>query len=165
MPKTAQIAMNPNHRRGVSATLRLLDEMLCRFEEWGLGREKVSVLYRERNNLTPTQRARILALVRELREQLQAFRRDMGLRVTVQSAESDIWGGCSGVWENLVELESSYLRRYGKVSPELATYMDTNVPALIEGVEAILATVTSRPPDRDAGGGNNAPEGRNETPA
>ncbi|NOY81769.1 MAG: hypothetical protein GXP31_12305 [Kiritimatiellaeota bacterium] len=149
MPESARIAMNPNHRRGVGATLRLLDEMLCRFEEWGEGREKTSILYREKNNLSPMQRAGILAAVGELRDRLEAFRRDLGLRPTVQTAESDIWGGCSGVWENLVELESSYLRRYGKVSPELATYMDAHVPALIEGIEMILATVTARPPDRE----------------
>jgi len=143
MATPKSIPMNPNHRRGIGTTLRLLDEMLCRFSEWANGREARSVLYREHNSLSAGQRARILAAVERLRGLLTEFHHDLGLQPTVQTAEADIWGGCSGFWENLVELESSHLRRYGSVPTELAVYMDTHVPALIEGLETILAVVSS----------------------
>jgi len=135
------IEMNENHRRGIATTLRLFDEMLCRFEEWARGREIHSVLYEEKNGLSVEQREQLLQETAALRELLRRFRDDLSLSPGVQYAENDIWGGCSGFWENLVELESKHLRRYGDVSPALSEYMDRNVPGLITGLERHLAVL------------------------
>ena len=143
MSNSALIEMNENHRRGIGTTLRLFDAMLCRFEEWARGREVHSVFYHEKNGLSPEQRRRLIEEIEALRMLLVRFRDDLGLNPSVEYAENDIWGGCSGFWENLVELESKHLRRYGDVAPELSRYMDEHVPELIVGLERILAVLGS----------------------
>jgi len=44
------------HSSRIRITLTLLDEALVKFEEWALGREVRSVLYREKNTLDPERR-------------------------------------------------------------------------------------------------------------
>jgi len=147
MPKPS---MNENQRRGIATTLRLLDEALCRFEEWAQGRERHSVLYHEHNDLSPEQRRRLLEVTARFRRCIERMRDDLDLEPSLQTASSDIWGTCSGFWENLVELESRHLRRYGEVSPSLARYVDKAAPELVHHLEDVLVVLAGRkrtPPD------------------
>ena len=68
--------LSENHRRGISSTLVLLDEMLCRFERWAEGEAFTGVLYREHNTLSAKHRRRILKEIAALRN-LQAEPRDL----------------------------------------------------------------------------------------
>jgi len=94
-------------------------------ESWAKGREVRSVLYEERNDLSEDQRREILREVEDLRGILRQI------------------GDFLGLWEGLVELEGKYLRRYGEVPPKLAEYMDSQVAALIEGLQRICSIVSS----------------------
>jgi len=131
------------HRRGISVTLGLLDQALCEMESWAKGREVRSVLYEERNDLSEDQRREILREVEDLRGILRQIIDFLGLRSTRRGAREEIWARCSGLWESLVELEGKYLRRYGEVPPKLAEYMDSQVAALIEGLQRICSIVSS----------------------
>ena len=71
--------LSENHRRGVATTLTLLDELLCRVEEWAEGHERHGALYHERNDLNAAQRKQLLKKAGYLRSRLQDAQRDMGL--------------------------------------------------------------------------------------
>ncbi len=130
--------LSQRHRRGIASTLAILDEALCEFEEWALGREIRSVLYSETNSLTPEQRERLLHLLKGLRATMMELCDHLGLEGKVNDAVTAIWSRCSTLWVSLVELESRYLKRYGEIPDDFPEYFDPKIAHLIEGLQSIL---------------------------
>jgi len=143
---TKVIPMSENHRRGIATTLVLLDEALCRFEEWAQGREAHSVLYQERNGLSQEQRVRLQAEVQTIRRTLRSLGDELGLTPTTRNAADDIWSTCSSLRDHVTALESKYLRRYGDVPGELARRMDTEVLGLVESLDRLVSLATEKKP-------------------
>ena len=129
--------MSELHIRGISTTLALLDETLCNFELWAKGHEAHGVLYREVNAFSPAEREAILKGVRKARAILQGVRDRLGLEPKVQDIASAVWAWCWTSLEPLEELEGRFLKRYGAPPAELAEYMDPQVAALSEQLQAI----------------------------
>jgi len=155
----AIVPIGENHRRGISVTLTLLDEALCEIDQWAKGREVRSVLYQERNVLTPRQRKQLLSEVEEVRDVLQHLREDMGLEGKVQDGAARIWSLCAGQWEHLVELEGKHLRRYGSPPPQLVHYLEPKVAELIHRLSRISDLVHGQ---ADETGARNHRLGRKE---
>jgi hypothetical protein len=145
MRKTPVVQVGANHRRGISTTLTFVDEALCEFEQWAKGRALVSVLYRERNTLSPQQRRALLAEIARVRRLLREVQDSLGLAASTQDAAQAIWGRCSALREHIVELEGKHLRRYGKVSPDLAAFLDPRVEQLLGRIDRMLTTVNPSP--------------------
>ena len=127
-------------------TLAFLDEALCEFEEWAQGRERGSVLYRERNTLSPRQRRALLAEIGRVRRLLRDVRDRLGLTASTQEAAQAIWGRGSALREHIVELEAKHLRRYGEVNADLAAFLDPRVEELLGCIDDILTIVNPPPP-------------------
>ena len=136
------VQLSENHRRGVATTLGLLDELLCRVEEWADGRELHGALYHERNNLNAAQRKELLKRVAHLRSSLQDAQRDVGLAGVTQDAASDIWSRCASFRENLMELAGAQLRRYGDLSPDAQAFMDRLSHHLLTGLDNLLQSIS-----------------------
>jgi hypothetical protein len=133
--------LSDTYRRGIGATLKVLDEVLCGFEQWVEGREVHSVLYSERNGLSAEQRERIASDIAGIRETLVELRGTLRLEGTVEDVRNIIRGECAVLWSNLVELESTRLRRYGPPPPGLGGYLDPKIAKLIAHVNRILEIV------------------------
>ncbi len=128
-------------KRGIETTLAVLDEDLCKIEQWAKGREYRSVLYTERNTLSEEQCKAILSEIAGMRELLRELRDDLGLEGRVRSAASDIWGKCAILAVDLEELKGRYLSRYGTPPAELVEYLDPRVIRLIASVNHIFRLV------------------------
>ena len=139
MPEQRPIDVPENHRRGITTTLVMFDELLCAIEEWAKGREVRAALYAEQNSLSKEQRSRLLKQAARLRQVLDAARRDLGLEPYVRDAASDIWSRCAALREHLMEIEGRRLRRYGDVPSDLSEYMDALSNALLKGLDGLLA--------------------------
>jgi len=150
MRKRPVIQIGPNHRRGIGTTLTFLDEAVSEFEEWAEGRERISVLYRERNTLSPRQRRAVLSEVTRVRRLLRDLQDRLGLTPRTQDAVQAIWGRGSALREHIVELEAKHLRRYGKVNPDLAAYLDPRVEELLGCIDDILTIVNPPTPTTDS---------------
>ena len=124
------VRLSANHHRAIGTTLAILDEMLSHFEQWAHGRELRGVLYRESNRLTQAQRKSLLNCILVLRQDLRTLAKDVGLEAKVQDVASAIWSQSSGFWDAIVELEPKYLRRYGELPEESATYLKQKVAEL-----------------------------------
>jgi hypothetical protein len=144
------IPVSENHRRGISSTLGILDEMLCRFERWAKGESVRGVLYREEGKLSPEQRAAILKEIRNIRETLTQLRNKLELNEKTIDIPTAIWSQCSWFWEALVELESRHLRRYGSLPAGLEKYLDPKIHHIIEHLTKISEIVHARPPGGSA---------------
>ena len=138
--------LSDNHRRGISSTLGLLDEMLCRFERWANGEAAKGVLYRERDTLTGKQRQSILKEIAVLREILRELRDSLGLEVKTQDIASAIWSESSAYWEALVELDAGHLRRYGDMPEGFADDFDPKVEMIVKGMIHVADIAGRRPP-------------------
>jgi hypothetical protein len=139
--ETAFPDLSDTHRRGTGATLKVLDEVLSGFEQWAEGREVHSVLYSVRNGLSAEERETMRSEISAIRETLAELQSTLGLEGTVEDVRNIIRGECAVLWSNLVELESTKLRRYGPPPPGLGGYLDPKVAKLIAHVNRILETV------------------------
>jgi len=140
--ETRKLHLPENHERGIGTTLLLFDELLCRVEEWTAGREVKSTLYRVRNSLTQAQRSRLRNEIADLRRVLLSAKERLDLAPPAHDAVVDIWSRCAAFRENLMALESRHLRRYGKVPPDLAKYMDALALELLERLDGIIRVVS-----------------------
>jgi len=137
--------LEENHRRAVSTTLALLDELLCRIEGWAGGREDRGILYTERNNLAPSQRKTLRQTVAHLRGLILSARIELDLKATTQDALSDIWSRCAAFRQNLMEITGASLRRYGPVSRDVVHRLDALSRDLLDGLDTILDALPKAP--------------------
>jgi len=135
--------LSENHRRGISSTLGLLDEMLCRFQRWADGEVSEGVLYRQENTLTSRQRQAILKEIAALRRLMVELRDSLGLEVRTQDVGSAIWSQSSAQWVALVELGAKYLRRYGDVPEGFSQYFDPKIEQMIDHLIAIAGAANA----------------------
>lgn len=119
----------------------MLDEALCEMEQWANGRQIESILYKERNDLTTDQRAALLHEIAGMRDVLRELAEDLGIEPAVAEARSAIRSKCSILWENIVELKSRGLQRYGEVPADLAEHIDPKADLLIERLLRMLDTL------------------------
>ena len=130
MAQEKAVEVGKNHERAISATLTLLDEMLCEFEEYAQGRERHGALYHERNSLSEKQRRGIHSEVAAMRKTIRELKEALGLTDTRDEVAQHIWGRASAFWEVLVETQSRHLRRYGEFAPGLKECLDPRIELL-----------------------------------
>ncbi|NOY87975.1 MAG: hypothetical protein GXO93_01120 [FCB group bacterium] len=135
--KIQTISVGENHKRSITATLFLLDQMLNEFKEFASGREIHSVLYHEENNLTAQQKEDILTEIEKMSQAIKELKDTLRLEEDQENIARIIWGKSSTFWAPLIEMSSRYLKGYGETSPELKTYLDPKVHYLIEHLKNI----------------------------
>jgi hypothetical protein len=124
--------------------LAILDEMLCRCEQWGRGQELRGVVYREHNQLTPGQREALLKCVQVLRQDLRTLALDLGLQGKDEDVASAIWSQSSGLWEAVIELGPKYLRRYGALPEASIPYLDDRIGELTKHLQELTECLGNR---------------------
>lgn len=137
MKGTAKIKIGENHRRTISTVLSLLDQMLCEFDRIASGAESTSVMYREKNSLSPAQRTRLRAATTEIRNNILRIKETLSLEPETVDLAKRIWSQSSSFWEVLVETRSGHLRGYGEVPPSLTAFLDPRIDELIEQLTGI----------------------------
>ena len=146
--------MTDQHRRGISVTLVMLDQNLCRIARWAEGREAQSVMFEERNELRPDQRIQLLEQVTELRAKIAQIKECCGLKEEAASVVNSIFTICFGLRDDLVDLEPAFMRRYGELSAELADFLDGASKEILQRMDSLAAIVKSRKQEENQAEGN-----------
>ena len=141
---TPRMRLPQNHKRAIIATLAVLDEMLCRFEQWAGGYEARGVMYRQSNRLTVEQQTALRDNIQVLRRDLRTLKRDLRLEAEVRDISSAIWSQSSAFWDAVVELGPKYLRRYGELPEPSVTYLDQRVGELADHVRTLTECLGKR---------------------
>jgi len=136
--------MSESHFRAFGATLGLVDEALCEFERWALGRAARGVIFEEINDLSLGKRKKLLDGINAVRGSIKELQDRLGLEKEQLVVSHAIWVKCSGFWEMLVELESSHLKRYGPVPPKLAQELDAQVTRINRQFQGLSTLVRAR---------------------
>ena len=137
--------LGENHKRAIGTVMFLLDQMLCDFEAFAKGRELHGLLYHERNRLSAKQRRAIRNEIGHIREIMKELTEMFGLEPRVEDVSREIWGRSSMFWEDLVETETKYLRRYGAMPPGLENHLDPKIESLIERLNNISRIAGGKP--------------------
>ncbi len=118
------IELSENHRRSVSITLQLVDKTLCQWDDWTNGQVRSGVKYCERDTFSATQRNELRNKIAKIRQLVTRMRADLQLEAAVIATSQSILGQSALLWEMLIELNGASLQGYGKVSEELARYLN-----------------------------------------
>jgi hypothetical protein len=116
--------LSDNHRRSISTSLHLVDKELCQWEQWIERPPAPGVMYQQRDNLSARDKTDLRRRIAGLRADILRVRDDLQLHPAKPSTASLLVGQANVLWEMLAELNGSSLRGYGKVSSELAQYLD-----------------------------------------
>lgn len=133
--------LGENHKRAVSTTLTMFDELLVLIEKWINGQQYRSVLYEELNDIMPECRNNLKKEIIRLRNYLNTVKKELSIKKTKQSAVNDIWSRCAVFRENIMELGAKHMRRYGPVSQETSDYLNRISKELLSGIDNILEII------------------------
>ncbi len=131
------IEVSDNHRRNISVSLHLLDKQLCEWERWTTTQITPGVMYQQQDTLSVTEKEELCGRIENLRELIMRLRDDLNLAPEKPGTAQLIVGQATVLWEMLAELNSSSLRGYGAVAPQLAAYLDPVGESLTQQVHEI----------------------------
>jgi hypothetical protein len=118
------IELSDNHRRSISIVLQLVDKALCQWDAWIDRPPPASVMYQQRDTLSPTQKKRLRQESSSVRQLILRLRDDLQLEPSRPATSQMIIGQATVLWEMLAELNSRSLEGYGRVPEKLAHYLD-----------------------------------------
>ncbi|MCM8815169.1 MAG: hypothetical protein NC937_01550 [Candidatus Omnitrophica bacterium] len=135
------LKLSANHKRAVSTTLTMLDELFVFIEKWVDGQCYASVLYEEKNDLSPSQKKTLKKELLKFRQYLNDLKNDMKIEKQTQSAINDIWSRVSVFRENIMELEARHMKRYGHIPQEVQEYFNDMSKKLLSQLDRILEII------------------------
>ncbi len=136
-PKPSIGRISANHNRSIAVSLHLLDKALCEWEQWISGPILPGAMYQQRDTLSVAEKEELRTRINNVREIIKRLRDDLHLSPARPSTPQLIVGQATVLWEMLAELNSSSLRGYGAVSPQLAVYLDPLGESLTKQIHEI----------------------------
>lgn len=133
------MGLNPNQKRAVTVTLRLLEERLADIERV-IATDERGILYERVASFTPAQRAQMNELLGALRAHIRHVAKVFHLPRETQSATRYIVGTVSLLWESVEEIHSRKLKSYGDVDPQLQQTLDPMLQRIIRVLFDLTAT-------------------------
>ena len=131
------MSLNPGQERALTVALRLLEERLARVEDIIRRGESGRLYRRPRLSLSRTERARIDAILVDLRATIASVADAHRLPCEERDPIREISGLMSVSWESLAEVESRGLRSYGRVDPGLRDSLDPALERMLELVTTL----------------------------
>jgi hypothetical protein len=135
--QTGAPALDANHRRSISISLRLLDKALCEWERWADGEVCSGVLYQQKDTLSSGEKKQLRSEIANVRASIVQVRNDLDLESEILSTAQLIVAQANVLWEMLAELNSRSLVGYGNVAEDLANYIDPVGEKFAEAVNRI----------------------------
>ncbi len=129
--------VNDNHRRSLSVTLQLIDQALCKWDDWTSGHVHYGVMYCERDTLSSSQKIALRGRIEAVRKLIVRLRDDLCLESKSVPTSEPVMGQSSSLWEMSLDLTSQSLQGYGRVSAPLGQYLDPIAEQLAAEMQAI----------------------------
>ena len=130
------MSLNENQKRGVEATLRLLEIALDEIADI-LDRDRDGTLYSVRTRIPPERSAELLRLSAEARTVIDDLARRYHLKKQERDGARVISALLSVRWESLEDTRPQKLHRYGAVDPKLVSELGPAIERLIDLVLAM----------------------------
>jgi hypothetical protein len=126
------MSLNPNLERAVAIRLRLLEERLAIVRHWMDEDEHGRLYRRDRAPFSAEQRARMEALIVEIRAEIARAADTFSLASEEQDAARRIVGLLGITWEGLGDIRAGRLGGRGDVEPGIHELLDPSVERLMQ---------------------------------
>jgi len=126
------MTLNRNQERAVAVRLRMLEERLAIIRRLVDEDERGRLYRRDRAPYSAEQRARIEAVVREIRAEIARVADTFGLASEEQDAARRIVGLLGITWEGLGDVRTGRLRGLGDVDPALREQLNPSIERLMD---------------------------------
>jgi len=124
--------LNPSQWNSLRITLRIFEENLRRAQAWLDGKEEDGTLYQYKLVLSVENRKRAQRQIKIALDQIVKLSSLFEMQKENENPASLIRGQMSVSWADLHDSRTHKLSRYGKVHPELAKVLDSEVQHLSE---------------------------------
>jgi len=136
--------LNEPQRRGLSATFRILEEMMYEIETVinndGYRGSSVEI----DNDISPQAKDEILKRIRLIREKIRHLSEQFAFEMKLMKSSSQILADLSYCWEILEGSKAKKLRGYGEVAEGLEELLDPQIDAII-GIITDMENILKRP--------------------
>ena len=126
------MSLNKNQERAVAVRLRLLEERLATMARLMDDDERGRLYRRARAPYSAEQRARIEAVIVEIRAEIDHVADTFGLASEEQDAARRIVGLLGITWEGLGDVRTGRLRGLGDVDPALREQLNPSIERLMD---------------------------------
>lgn len=131
--------LNPYQKASLATVLRMFEENLRQAETWLNGQQVEGILYRQELHLTSAQRDSISKHITAALAEIDTLARELGLEPEIENPADLIRGQMSIAWANLVDSQSSKMKRYGDIHPEAAREVDPHIQRLAQAALELAA--------------------------
>ena len=132
--------LNPYQKNSLRVSLLTFEENLRQVQEWLDGREENGILYRRKLTVSEEKRKQAGQMIEMALNLIRKLSNTFRLETVSESAASMLGGGLTITWANLIDTQAGKLRRYGKVHPELAGMLDSDIQNLA-GIALKLSSI------------------------
>lgn len=122
--------LNPYQKNSVEVTLRSFEEDLRQVQNWLSEKESMGILFSRQNHLSEKQSQAILQKIDAALSEISYLKMELGLEHERENTIDRIRGQMSIDWENLSEIQGNKLARYGEISQEAVSIIDSPVQFL-----------------------------------
>jgi hypothetical protein len=121
----------PDHHRSISTTAQIVEKVLNEMEDLLRHANSHNVSAVITDTFSDEQRSQMLAQIHAIRKANQALFHEFNLKPTVQSEFQILQAQKAYLWTVLRDSKSKKLRGFGKLTPEIASVLDTHIDALL----------------------------------
>jgi hypothetical protein len=124
--------LNEPQRRGLSATFRILEEMMHEIETMITNDRFKGNLIEIDNDVSPGAREEIVKRIQLVREKVSSLSKQFALEMKQTKSSSQILADLSYCWEILEGSKAKKLRGYGEVAEGLEEVLDPQINTIID---------------------------------
>lgn len=127
--------LSDNHRRSLSVTAKTVEETIDQLEALLHAKPSSKLMRKISRTYTPEERARLLAVLKELRDANETMIRDLELRTELLD-ESQIAGAAlARLWLILADSLSEKMKGFGTIKSETAHRIDKHIALMLKILE------------------------------
>jgi type VI protein secretion system component VasK len=127
--------LSDNHRRSLSVTAKTVEETIDQLEALLHARPSAKLMRKISRTYTPEERARLLAVLKQLRDANEGMINDLELRTELFD-ESQIAGAAfTRLWLVLADSVSDKMKGFGKIKSEAAHRIDKHIKLMLKILE------------------------------
>ena len=131
-----QISLNENHRRSLSSTLMIVEELFSEIEE-SMSNQYNKCCYELENDVDNLIIKENIVLIKEARRQICNLTWKYCTEKTIQSLQRIIAAKKTKIWEILCDSESGNLKGFGEFPKELVCEYDKDIEKLMAIAEKL----------------------------
>lgn len=125
-------SLNEPHRRGLSATFRMLEEMMCEIETMINNDGYGGILIVIDNDISTQAREEIAKRIKLVREKVIRLSKQFALEMKQTKSSIQILADLFYCWEILEGSKAKKLRSYGEVAEGLEEVLDPQINTIID---------------------------------